>query len=486
MSLFENEARQIKYDILKEVSKRAFEGTIKEDLDDELAYFLIQGNKADFRCCVYKEREIIRQRTRLILGKKAVLEKKEEPSSKQIVRVLEAACDGCTIKKIQVTNNCRKCMAKSCMAACKFDALKMGPESAYIDYDKCKECGACVRACPYSAIVETTRPCKKSCPVDAISMDEFGIAQIDEAKCINCGACQAKCPFGAIEDLSYMVPTIESIKSESKVYAVVAPAIQGQFENATLGQILKCIEMLGFDEVYEAAIGADAVAWYEKEDVKKHLAEGEKITTSCCPAFVNMARIHFPTVYEKNVSHMVSPMVAIARYLKAKDPESKVVFIGPCVAKKQEAQNFKEVDFVLTFEELAAMFASKHIAPEAVEPKEFAGASVHARNFSIGGGVSKAVEVALGENADDVKVTSVYADGSFECKKNLMMMKVNRFQGDVLEGMACVGGCVCGPASIESLPKIKMRMTKENAAIKEKTISSTLETFDFKDIDLHR
>lgn len=484
MSLFDHEARQFKFDVLREVSKRTFEGKLNEDVCDELAHMLIPTNHAEFRCCVYKEREIIRQRTRMAMGKTPQATGSHD--SKQIVKVIEAACDGCTIRKIQVTDNCRKCMAKACVAACKFDAMKMGPDHAYIDYAKCKECGACVNACPFNAIVETQRPCKKSCPVDAISMDDNGLAVIDESKCINCGACQAKCPFGAIEDMSWMVPVIERLKQDDKVIAIVAPAIQGQFENATLPQIKHAIRRLGFSMVLEAAIGADAVAWYEKEDLKKHIAEGEKLTTSCCPAFVNMAKLHFPTVYEKNVSKMVSPMVALGRYLKHEYPDHAVVFIGPCVAKKQEAQENESIDFVLTFEELAAMLISQSINPEQEVPEEGDFASVFGRGFAIGGGVSKAVVEALNENNDDVKVSGIYADGSAECKKNLMIMKVGRFQADILEGMACVGGCVSGPATIENANKTKQRMAKENAAAKDDKICGTLERFDFTNIDLHK
>lgn len=482
MSLFEHEARQFKFDVLREVSHRSFEGKLDDSVIDELAYLLIPGKHADYRCCVYKEREIIRQRTRMAMGMSPTPEDHDHP--RQIVRVIEAACDGCNIHKILVTDNCRKCMAKACMSACKFDAMKMGPDHAYVDYDRCKECGACVNACPFNAIVETMRPCRASCPVDAISMDENGLAQIDEEKCINCGACQAKCPFGAIEDMSWMVKVIEELRAKTKMFAIFAPAAQGQFDQATLPQIKQAIRELGFEEAYEAAIGADAVAWYEREDALAHKSRGEKITTSCCPAFVNLARQHFPSVYEKNVSHMVSPMVAIGRYLKHHYPDHKLVFIGPCVAKKQEVQD-SCIDYCLTFEELAAMLVSRHISIEDVVPRESDIASTYGRNFAIGGGVSKAMLEALKENSEEA-VSAEYADGSEACKKALLLMKVGRFQSDVLEGMACKGGCICGPASIENAPKIKQRMAKENQKFSNKTIASTFNTFDFSGIDLHK
>lgn len=482
MNLFDNEARQFKFDVLREVAKRTFQGELTENTPDLLANFLIPTTKANFRCCVYKEREVVRERTRLAMGLDPMSAKKERES--QIVRVMEAACDGCTIKKIRITDNCRKCMAKSCVSACRFDAITMGTQFAEIDYDKCKECGACVNACSYSAIVMTTRPCKKSCSVDAITMDEHNIAKINEEKCINCGACQAACPFGAIEDVSQVKPVIESLLSNEEVVAVVAPSIQGQYDQASFGQIKESIRRLGFNEVLEAAIGADAVATFEAQELLEHVEAGKQMTTSCCPAFVNMARLHFPKVYQNNVSSMVSPMVAMGRYLKHERPNRKVVFIGPCVAKKQEAMG-SSVDFVLTYEELAAMLVAKHIWPQSVEVADDQQASIHARNFAIGGGVSAAVKQVLKEAENPAEVVCEYADGAMNCKKALLLMNVGKFNGQILEGMACPGGCISGPATVEKNTKTKQRMSSENQGAQQRTIQSTLDTYDFSTIDLH-
>ncbi len=485
MSLFTHEARQFKFDVLREVAKRSFEGKINEGTPDEMATYLIPTNHADFRCCVYKEREIIRERTRMAMGKKPNVIRKDSASPHQIVHVLEAACDGCSIHKIMITDNCRKCMAKSCQAACKFGAIKMGPEHAYIDYDVCKSCGACAKACPFNAIVQSERPCVRSCPVNAISMDENDLCMINEDKCISCGACQAGCPFGAIEDISFMKNVIDDLNDGQKVAAIVAPSIQGQMGNANLNQILQAILEVGFCEVWEAAIGADKVADFESKELLKHKGEGIKMTTSCCPAFVNMARIHFPEVYEKNVSKVVSPMEATARLIKSKQ-DCKVVFIGPCVAKKNEALNdWSVVDYVLTFEEIAAMILAKGINMETLVPTVKDLASVHGKNFAQGGGVSKAVVQSLKENGLET-ITAKYADGAAECKMNLLLMKLGKFQEDILEGMACVGGCISGPAGIESSAKVKQTMAKENAAIKDKTIQSVLDEIDFSSVNMHR
>lgn len=485
MSMFKHEARQWKFDILREVATMAFDETLSEEKASELPRKMIPGTRADFRCCVYKEREILRQRTRLAMGKMA--DDFAEYKPRQIVQVIDAACDGCTIRKIQITDNCRKCMAKACLGACNFGAITIGPNRAQINYDKCKECGACARNCPYNAIVVTERPCSQKCPVNAIHWNEDGIAQIDEEKCINCGSCQSACPFGAIEDMSWIVPVIQLLKMGTPTRAIIAPAIQGQFDDASLPQIKKSIELLGFKEVLEVAIGADAVADGEQEELIEHMEKGIPLTTSCCPAFVNLLKMHFPDQYKNNMSTMVSPMIALARKLKKDYPDEGVVFIGPCLAKKQEAmEKFTAVDYVLTFEELAAMLVARHIYPSEQEAKEGDYPSVFGRNFAQGGGVSKAVAQVAKEKSQGTEATSFYADGCAECKKQLMMMKAGRFNFNILEGMSCVGGCVAGPAMIETPMITKGRMAKENMKSGNKTIAQTLERFDFSGVDLHR
>ena len=483
MGLFKHDARVIKFDVLRKAADLAYAGELTEEKMNAYYKDLIPGTKANYRCCVYKEREILRQRGRLVRGLMANDVEKNNP--KQIVQVIEAACDGCTIRKILVTDNCRKCMAKSCMASCNFGAISMGENRAVIDYDKCKECGACARNCPYHAIVVTERPCKSACPVDAIAWNEDNIAVIDETKCINCGRCVAACPFGAIEDISWIVPVIDDIREGKKLIAMVAPSIQGQFEGVTLDQIKKGIIELGFADCVEVALGADAVAKREYEELKKHKEAGVPMTTSCCPAFVNMAKIHFPSVYEKNVSTMVSPMMARAAMIKDEDPDAEIVFIGPCLAKKQEAmEEHTNVDYVLTFEELAAMFISRHIYLKDYTTDDTTWeASVHGRNFAQGGGVSKAV-VEAAKEAGEEGITSYYADGAMECKKQLLLMKVGRFNFDILEGMCCDGGCINGPCGISDAADVRKRMNQENINKKE-TINEVLDKVNFENRDLH-
>lgn len=487
MTMFKHDAKQFKFDVLREVATRAFNNDLEGDIPNEIAHLLINSSADRFRCCQYKERAIIRRRTRLALGQFPNQSPCESQNKKQIIRVVEPACDGCTIQRIRITDNCRKCMAKACMSACNFGAISMGPNKAVLDPEKCRECGACANECPYNAIVKTERPCAQHCPVDAITWDEHGIALIDEAKCINCGQCQASCPFGAIEDLCWMRPVIDELREGHKMIAVFAPAIQGQLDSATIPQIKKSLELLGFDKTFEAAISADAVAVGEHKELLENMEKGIKMTTSCCPAFVNLARIHFPEVYEKNVSTMVSPMVAMGRLLKKEYPDHKVVFIGPCVAKKQEAQSENSgIDYVLTFEELAAMLVAKHIYPSGVEADECEFPSMFGRAFAQGGGVAAAVLEVHKEEGYDTPVKTLYSDGCKECKKNLLLMKLGRLDCDILEGMSCVGGCINGPVIIHAPKVTKPKITKENLTTDQKTIQESMSVFDFSGVDLHR
>lgn len=481
-NMFSHESRQFKFDILVNICRQAFDGELSEDKVQAYAKNLVSLDGPRYRCCVYKEREVLRQRVRLAMGKMA--REEIEPNDRQIIHVIDAACDGCSIKKIRVTDNCRKCMAKSCLAACRFGAIHIGNSRSEIDYTKCKECGACARACPYSAIVVTERPCYAHCPVQAISWDENDIAVIDDKKCINCGQCEGACPFGAIEDVSWVVPVIQAIRMGTPVYAVVAPSIQGQFENTTLPQVLKSVEMLGFAKCLEVAIGADAVAEFEYQELAEHKKSGKPMTTSCCPGFVNMLRIHFPKLYSENKSTTVTPMEATARWIKKEHPDVGVVFIGPCLAKKQEAmEDYSVVDYVLTYEELAAMLISQGINPEEVEATEEEYPSVYARNFAFSSGVAQAVAEAAKEH-EDGPYTAFMANGAMECKKQLQIMQAGKFTFDILEGMCCPGGCIAGPACISDAVSVKGRMAKENMSTDKKTIQKSLEIFQFDGVDM--
>ena len=373
---------KIKHAVLLEVAKAAFAGNLDE-IRDDIPFTLIPGPTPQFRCCIYKEREIIRQRVRLAEGK--------APSANDdgnIIQVISSACEDCPISSYTVTENCQNCLGKACINACKFGAIEAGRLRSHIDPQKCKECGRCAQACPYNAIAHLKRPCKFSCPVNAITYNEYGISVIDESKCIRCGKCIHSCPFGAIGSKTYIVDVIDAIKSENKhVYAMVAPAAEGQYGvNITMNSWKKAMQV---------ALGGDMTAAYEADEWLEAYEAGEKKVTSCCPGFVNMVRKHYPDLADK-ISTTVSPMCAVSRMIKAKDPDAVTVFIGPCVAKKSEVHDQKiegNADYVLTFSEIRAIMKAKGVQLEA-DDTSYQEGSVFGKRFANSGGVTAIVRFA--------------------------------------------------------------------------------------------
>ncbi len=447
---------EIKYEVLQRTAHYAYQGILNKS-KEKIPYEIVSGRKPRFRCCVYREREIIRQR--VILGgnlkdklnnelqahRDAVPSKQDDA---QIVHVIPSACEGCPIDRITVTSNCHSCLAQRCVKACNFDAIIRTPRGAVIDKNKCVNCGACAKACQYHAIVDVERPCKTSCPVDAITMDSDDLATINEEKCINCGACVIGCPFGAISDSSKMANVIDEINAGKNVYALVAPSIEGQFGDTSVNDIKIAIKELGFKDVIEVALGADAVAYNETEELLENVEAGKVLTSSCCPSFVNLVEKHYPEL-KGHVSTTVSPMIATARYIKDMDKDAVNVFIGPCITKKYEAKKHysNEVPFVLTFEELYSMFLAK-----SVEVTKHDNLKDDATNFGKGfaksGGVTDAVLRVISEKGLDIQVKANKCNGIQECKKALTLLKVGKCQDNFIEGMSCVGGCMNGPAKV--------------------------------------
>lgn len=475
----------IKYAVLKRVAELAFQGKLEEDIDG-IPFELIPGPQANFRCCIYREREIIRQRVRLAQGKSPSANR----DNKNIVQVINSACEDCPIARFSVTSNCQKCMSKKCMQACNFGAIEMGDHRAHIDPQKCKECGKCLQACPYNAIADLMRPCKRSCPVDAITMDENGIVVIDEERCIQCGACIKDCPFGAISDRSFLVDVITMLNASGvDVYAMVAPAIEGKFgAKASIGVLREAVKSMGFKDMYEVSLGGDMVADAEAAEWAEGYKEGKKMTTSCCPAFVNMIKKHFPQVLS-NMSTTVSPMAAVSRMIKTMDPNAVTVFIGPCIAKKSEVIDSigtNNADYALTFEELRAMFDAKKVDFEAYQDAQMQQGSIYGKEFAKAGGVTAAVIEALKEQGETADVKVRKCDGAAECKKALMLLKVGKLPEDFIEGMACSGGCVNGPGTTVSELEAKKDRNLLLAQADDRKIQENLGNFDSYKFSMHR
>ena len=468
------EILKLKNTIKEEVCKLAWADNLTQESVDAMILRLFPGPKPTWRCCVYKEREIVRERVKLAMGKNV----STNPDSHNIVQIIEPACDECPIATYMVTDMCRFCLGKACLNSCRFGAISPGDSHMKIDPAKCRECGMCASACPYGAIIHVERPCKKACPMDAISYNEYGIANINEEKCVNCGHCIHNCPFGAIGSKVYLVDIINEIKAGKEIIAMVAPSIEGQFGDANLASIRQALRKIGFADMVEVGLGADLTAAYEAREWIEALEEGKKLTTSCCPAFVEMIRKNYPDLYEKNKSKTVSPMCAASRYLKVIKPDAKTVFIGPCVAKKKEAQNEDiagNADYVMTYGELQTLMNSCNVTFEPADDFEQE-SSLFGKKFASSGGVANAVlEVMkeLGEETENVKLYR--ASGGAECKKALLLLKNNRLPEDFIEGMFCPGGCVGGPSRRKTEIEITKARTKQLASADDRKILGNIE-----------
>lgn len=472
----------IKHKVLTEVARLAFEGKLEEERD-HIATRLIPGPLPQFRCCIYKEREIIRQRVRLAEGKAP-----GETDDGNIIQVINSACEDCPISSYTVTENCQNCLGKACINACKFGAIESGRFRSHIDASKCKECGQCAKACPYNAIAHLKRPCKFSCPVDAITYNDYGLSVINKEKCIRCGKCIHSCPFGAIGTKSFMVPVIEALKSGKHIYAMAAPATEGQFgPDITMASWSKAMKELGFLDFYDVGLGGDMTAAYEAEEWTEAYKEGKKKVTSCCPAFVNMVRLHFPQLAEC-VSTTVSPMCAVSRLIKAQDPEAITVFIGPCVAKKSEVVDQKiegNADYVLTYSEIRAIMRAKGVKLEPCENKNQI-ASTFGKRFANAGGVTAAVLQSMKEANADIEVKVHKANGAAECKKALLLLRAAKLPYDFIEGMACEGGCVGGPSAYNDQFSSKKNRDALISQADNRGIHENLSRYQMDSFSMHR
>jgi len=469
MRKFDTKVQHLKYKVLREVAREAWNDTLLENIL-EIPKTIVPGKTSTMRCCVYKERAILSERVKIAMGGD-----KENPN---VIEVIEIACDECPAAGYEVTASCRGCLAHRCEDVCKKGAISFDHNHvAHIDKSKCVECGQCAKVCPYSAIVNRKRPCQNACKIKAISINEENAAAIDNSKCTACGACVYQCPFGAIMDKSYILNVIDLIKKSEnnqkyKVYAVVAPSISSQFTYAKLGQVIKGLKELGFYTVIEAALGADMVAQAES----KELAEKGFLTSSCCPAFVAYVKSTFPDLVQ-HISHNLSPMATLAKYIKETDKESKVVFIGPCTAKKAEAQLEAVkpyIDAVMTFEELQALYDSKDIDITTLDEDVLDNASYYGRIFARSGGLSDAVAQGLKEQGIDFDLKAIPCDGIEECKIALLKKSKNVLDANFIEGMACIGGCIGGAGCLTHGEKNKSEVDKYGREAFEKTISDAV------------
>lgn len=491
------------------ITRFVLSGKKPEDID-YLPFSIIDMGKPTYRCCSYKELSIVRQRVRLAFGLPLIEERNNTPVSAgigqaftrskvlaaPIVNVITAACEKCPEDKVIVTNMCQTCMAHPCSIVCPVNAISF-PEGgqAFIDQKKCVKCMKCVKACPYQSITRMVRPCAAACGVDAIHSDADGYASIDQDKCVNCGLCTVSCPFAAISDKTELVQVLHQLMGpeESRPYALLAPSFVGQFGRlASPGAIAAGLRAVGFRGTREVALGADCDTILLAKRIaerKAAAAVGAAVAeagaapagvgsgaglpasaapkaflgTSCCPSWMMTARRHFPA-FAGNIAESFTPMVETARLIKEKDPDARVVFIGPCIAKKAEALEPELrpfVDHVLTFEELAAIFVAKDIDLAAIDPSEFpAEASSLGRGYAVAGGVAGAIAETAEQKYGAPPLAVSKADTLRNCRTMLSEIKAGKSSPDLVEGMACPGGCVGGPGTLMGLAAAKNEVGK--------------------------
>ncbi len=462
---FETNVIKLRRKVFVEIARVAYESeNIVSDIE-AIPYKITPTETPQYRESVYRERAIASERVRLAMGMSLnpqdkpahitngldasnISDKYYEPP---LMQVIPSACEHCEVNAYEVSNLCRGCVGRYCINVCPKDAVSVGQDGkAVIDQTKCIQCGKCKAACPYEAIVHKVRPCAQACGVKAIKNDSLGRAYIDTEVCVACGQCMVSCPFGAIADKSQIFQLIQAIKKGDEVVAEVAPAIIGQFgSGVTLWTIKAALKELGFKEVFEVAHGADVGAVTEAHHYATEVLTGQIpfLLTSCCPSWSMLAKTQFPELIDK-VSSALTPMVATARSIKQKIPNARVVFIGPCAAKKLEAMRRtvrSDVDFVITFEELAAMFEARGIDFKSYDKEEpIHDASGVGRGYAVAGGVAAAIERCVREYYPKVEVKIEHAESLAECKKMLLLAKAGKKNGCLIEGMACPGGCVGG------------------------------------------
>lgn len=453
----------------------------KEKLEsevDKIPLQMINRNNDSFRCCLYKDRAMIKFRTIASLGFELDEEKidsslisefaREVPERVKpefpILTFIDDACKACVQVNYFITNVCKNCVARPCMVNCPKDAIYLGDNQAHIKAKDCVNCGICQKVCPYHAIVYVPVPCEEACPVDALYKDDDGKEHIDYTKCIYCGKCTKACPFGAIMEKSQIVDIILKMNQGKEVIAMVAPSVIGQY-NASIFQIAAALKKSGFTKVVEVALGAETTAKVESEEFLERMERGDKLLgTSCCPAYTAAVRKH-ATEFSPFVSDAKTPMAYTAEMVKNDYKDAVSVFIGPCVAKKHEGRKNEFVDYVLTYEEMNSMFLAKKVKPEEIELDEedkkglleYRDANNESRGFPVTGGVAGAVKANLKDKVEELK--PVYIDGL--TRKNVKLLSIyatKKCPGNLVEVMSCEGGCMAGPGVIEKPVKANKRL----------------------------
>lgn len=487
------EKNRLRHKVFTEVARFAYEGGGPEQLD-ELPYKMVNTEDDPYRPSMFLERAIIGERIRVAMGMSIRPVNEHTPTSKGVdesmieekyyepplIDIIRFACHCCPDKRVYITDGCQNCLEHPCREVCPKKCISYDRDLRrnVIDTEKCIKCGMCMKACQYNAIIKQERPCVAACGLGAIDEDENGHAIINQDKCVSCGMCLNSCPFAAIVDKGQIYQTIKAIQSDTPVYAIVAPAIAGQFgKGLTDKKMRAAFGILGFKDVFEVAIGADLCTIEEAEHFLREVPEELPfMCTSCCPAWSIMAKKEFPEQAE-TISMAMTPMVLTARLVKKMHPDCKIAFIGPCLSKKNEASRRtvkSYVDFVLTFEELAGMFDAQGVVFEDLEEGDtLRRASSDGFGFAISGGVAQAVVNHIKRVDPEREVKIVKAEGLDECKKMMKKAAAGQYNGYLLEGMACPGGCIAGAGTLQPVNKATYSV---GVAMKEAPVENAIDS----------
>lgn len=456
-----HQATEIRRDLLKRVSELCFEGKLIEKID-RIPLEMRPKAGAITRCCIHKDRAVIKYRLMTILGFNVADEVDELTTLAEYAKmsydrkeftdvmltVVDEACSSCVKHNYTVTNLCRGCVGRPCTYACNKNAIRV-TNRAEIDQSLCVNCGRCLTACPFNAIVYTPVPCEEACPVGAITKDRFGVEHIDWDKCVFCGQCKEACPYGAIMEKSYLLQVIRDLKdSKKKMVAMVAPAIAGQYQ-APLNKILDAVIKCGFDKVVEVAAGANITSKEEAIEWEERVVKGCEpfMTTSCCPSYTRWATKQLPAM-EQYISHTKTPAAYTAEMVKAEDPSQVTVFIGPCLAKRVEGYHDPNVDYVMTFEELDAMFGALKISVNECENLEFdPNIERSGRQYARTGGVAASVALYV-QNGEHLKPNVINGLNRESVRYLKGVATSGKSESNLIEVMMCEGGCVNGCSTI--------------------------------------
>lgn len=447
----------LRREVMVRLIKSFLSGNLEQAADDLPFAMRPKNADAPFRCCIHSERAVLRERAIAALGCSVEDDDDKTPLSEYarramtrekpddtVLTVIESACHGCAAGRIYVTDLCQGCVARPCTTACAFGAISVQNGRSSIDSTKCKACTKCMQVCPYGAIAKIKVPCEDACPVGAIAKNSHGHAQINSDRCLSCGACLAHCPFGAVAEKSQMIDILRAIKSDKKVVAMVAPAVAGQMA-AGINKIASALVKAGFDRVADVGVGADITTANETVDFAERMKRGDKfMTTSCCAAYREMVKKDMPEI-APFMSETGTPMHYTAELVKKADPDCVTVFVGPCVAKRREGFGDENVDFVMDFEEMAALFEAAGIDPAQCDEYDFGTeTSKQARNFAVTGGVAESVRVAAGGKLD-IRPTCINGLNPKSVREMAMWAKKGECPlGNIVEVMVCEGGCVGG------------------------------------------